>query len=154
MKAILSVYDDYTVLAFRYTATLKNVWQDIIYAKQTQDEHAPKGAKVQREYDRMWNSIRDYTLDDLQAHSHTGHLIITGISLGGGLADLSFVDIQHHEIFDTVEVITFGAPKVGNKKWANWFNTVTDSVRLYLKNDPIPKLPICFTPICNYRQAG
>jgi hypothetical protein len=31
IKAILSVYTEYTVLAFRYTANLKNVWQDILY---------------------------------------------------------------------------------------------------------------------------
>lgn len=31
LKAILTVYDEYTVLAFRYTATLKNVIEDILY---------------------------------------------------------------------------------------------------------------------------
>lgn len=41
VKAILSVYDEYTVLAFRYTATLKNIEQDILWAIQRQDEHAP-----------------------------------------------------------------------------------------------------------------
>ena len=31
IKCILSVYEEYTVLAFRYTANLKNVWQDLLY---------------------------------------------------------------------------------------------------------------------------
>ena len=31
IKSILSVYEEYTVLAFRYTANLKNVWQDLLY---------------------------------------------------------------------------------------------------------------------------
>lgn len=31
IRAILSVYEEYTVLAFRYTANLKNVWQDLLY---------------------------------------------------------------------------------------------------------------------------
>lgn len=34
IKCSLSVYDEYTVLAFRYTANLKNVWQDILWAFQ------------------------------------------------------------------------------------------------------------------------
>ena len=34
IRAILSVYEEYTVLAFRYTANLKNVWQDLLYAIQ------------------------------------------------------------------------------------------------------------------------
>jgi hypothetical protein len=34
IRAILSVYEEYTVLAFRYTANLKNVWQDILWAFQ------------------------------------------------------------------------------------------------------------------------
>ena len=37
IKAILSVYNDYTVLAFRYTATAKNIWQDLLWAIQVQD---------------------------------------------------------------------------------------------------------------------
>ena len=34
IRSILSVYDEYTVLAFRYTANLKNVWQDLLWAFQ------------------------------------------------------------------------------------------------------------------------
>lgn len=34
VKSILSVYQDYTVLAFRYTATIKNVFQDLLWAIQ------------------------------------------------------------------------------------------------------------------------
>lgn len=48
----------------------------------------------------MWNSIIDDTMDDLERSSHTGHLIITGISLGGGLAALSYVDIEKSGIYD------------------------------------------------------
>ena len=49
--------------------------------------------------DNMWNSIRDYTLRGLKENAHTGRLIITGISLGGALSVLSWVDINHAEIF-------------------------------------------------------
>ena len=34
IRAILSIYEEYSVLAFRYTANLKNVWQDLLWAFQ------------------------------------------------------------------------------------------------------------------------
>lgn len=34
IRCILSVYEEHTVLAFRYTANLKNVWQDLLWAFQ------------------------------------------------------------------------------------------------------------------------
>jgi hypothetical protein len=124
IKAILSVYDEYTVLAFRYTATAKNIWQDLLWAIQVQDEHAPSGCKVQKQYDNMWNSIRKDVKADLIKSSHTGRLIITGISLGGGLAMISYVDISHYNIFKNIEIITFGSPRVGNANWAKWMESI------------------------------
>ena len=70
---------------------------------------------MQREYDRMWERIRDDVISDLKKSVKTTRLIITGISLGGGLACLSFIDIQASKAFDNVEIITFGSPRVGNK---------------------------------------
>ena len=70
----------------------------------------------------MWNAVKEETLAQLRQLPHTKRLIITGISLGGGLACISYVDIAHSGIFEKVEVVTFGAPRVGNKKWAAWFD--------------------------------
>lgn len=102
----------------------------------------------------MWDTIRSDVLNGLRQNVHTRRLIITGISLGGGLAAISYVDIKATGEFDNVEVITFGAPRVGNKKWAKWFDSITTSTRIYIRRDPIAFLPICLTPICNYRQTG
>ena len=104
--------------------------------------------------DNMWNSIRNETITALKNLPHTRHLIITGISLGGALSVLSWVDINQANIFELVEIITFGAPRVGNKKWASWFNTQTPSIRYTLSEDPIPVLPVCLTLLCNYGHTG
>lgn len=104
--------------------------------------------------DNMWNAIRKDTLDDLRESSHTNRLIITGISLGGALTCLSYVDIAHSGIFENIELVTFGAPRVGNKKWAAWFDSQTPSTRYFIKNDPIAVLPVCLTLVCNYQQTG
>ena len=93
---------------------------------------------------------------DLVKSSHTGRLIITGISLGGGLAMISYVDVNHYNIFKNIEIITFGAPRVGNANWAKWFESIvqTDPVHICIKGDPICILPKCITPLCNYKHAG
>ena len=102
----------------------------------------------------MWNAIRNHTLNELRKASHTQRLIITGISLGGALTCLSYVDIAQANIFDSIELVTFGAPRVGNRKWAQWFDQQTPSTRYFIKNDPIAILPVCLTLICNYKQTG
>ena len=102
----------------------------------------------------MWNTIRADVLAGLRKTAHTGRLIITGISLGGALACLSYVDIANAGIFSNIEIITFGAPRVGNRKWADWFDSITRSTRYYIKGDPIAVLPRCLTLICNYKQTG
>lgn len=102
----------------------------------------------------MWGVIRDDVLKGLREHAHTGRLIITGISLGGALSCLSYVDIATSGIFDNVEIITYGAPRVGNRKWAAWFDSITTSTRYYIQRDPIAFLPRCLTLLCNYKQTG
>lgn len=104
----------------------------------------------------MWNSIRNETFTDLIASNHTKRLIITGISLGGGLAMISYVDIAYLQIFENIEIIIYGSPRVGNANWAKWMETQVepDPVHICIKGDPICVLPRCITPICNYKHSG
>jgi triacylglycerol lipase len=88
----------------------------------------------------MWEKIREDVVNDLKKYVHTTRLIITGISLGGGLACLSFIDIRAAGEFNSLEVITFGSPRVGNKKWANFFNSQAEATRIYIYKDPIKML--------------
>ena len=92
----------------------------------------------------------------LKEETQINKLHITGISLGGGLAAISFIDINHFDLFEKVEVTTFGAPRVGNKHWAAHFDLITlsKSRRYIVQGDPIPVLPRCLTFLCTYRQTG
>ena len=54
------------VLAFRYTNTALNVWQDILYANQVEDVSVCKGCKVQKAYKKMWETIVSDVLSDLK----------------------------------------------------------------------------------------
>lgn len=83
-------------------------------------------------------------------------MYITGISLGGGLAVISYIDIINSKIFDKVDVVTFGAPRVANKYYADYFDGLTGSKskRYAVKGDPIPVMPECLTVLCNYKHTG
>jgi cephalosporin-C deacetylase-like acetyl esterase len=50
----------------------------------------------------MWDKIRSDVIAGLRQYAHTKRLIITGISLGGGLACISFVDIQASKEFNDI----------------------------------------------------
>ncbi len=95
-------------------------------------------------------------LRDIKKSTKLTTLLITGISMGGGLSVISFIDINHAEIFEVVKITTFGAPRVGNKHWAAHFDLITGrrSRRFYIKDDPIIVLPRCLTLLCTYRQTG
>lgn len=50
--------------------------------------------------------------------------------------------------------MTFGAPRVGNKEWAQWFDAHAVSRRYFIREDPIAFLPKCLTPLCEYVPTG
>ena len=107
----------------------------------------------------MWEKIRQDVYRDLReikVQTQLDLLYITGISLGGGLAVISYIDIAHENIFTKVRTTTFGAPRVGNKYWAAHFDLITQttSKRYIVSGDPIVVLPRCLTLLCTYRQTG
>jgi hypothetical protein len=107
----------------------------------------------------MWEVIKNDVIRDLKEMKKvTGleTLYITGISMGGGLSVISYIDINHESVFQNVKITTFGAPRVGNKHWAAHFDLITGkrAKRYYIKGDEIVVLPRCLTLLCTYRQTG
>ena len=134
------------VLAFRYTNTVLNVWQDILYANQVVDSTVCSNCKVQKAYKSMWDTIKVDVINDLREikeETKLDRLYITGISLGGGLSVISFNDIKNSNVFGDVKVLNYGAPRVANKYYAEYFDNLTkkSSKRYIVKGDPIVVLP-------------
>ena len=153
------MYPTFVVLAFRYTNTILNVWQDILYANQVVDSNVCSNCKIQKAYKKMWDTIQGNVLADLKEirkQTNLKKIYITGISLGGGLSVISYVDVLNSKIFDQVEVINYGAPRVANKYYADYFDGLTQrrSKRYIVKGDLIVVLPECLTLLCNYKHVG
>ncbi len=107
----------------------------------------------------MWERIKLDVFRDLKEiklQTKINNLIITGISLGGGLSVISYIDINHENIFSNVNVITYGAPRVGNRNWADHFDKITNkkTKRYIVEGDPVVVMPKCLTLLCNYQHTG
>lgn len=97
--------------------------------------------KVHKGFFNQFNTIKDELISKLDT-SDIYTTIFTGFSLGGALATLSALLIN--QIERNINLITFGAPKIGNKAFVNMINTSTKIKRIerwIYNNDPVPRLP-------------
>ena len=83
----------------------------------------PKGGKVHGGMLRAWQSAKDSIIAVLEEHN-PDEVYLTGHSLGGGLAEIAAVDLSSDY---WVGCITYGAPKVGNVRFAEIFQELVDS---------------------------
>ena len=94
-----------------------------------------------QQYQSILPEIRQY----LNTYPDIKHVVCTGHSLGGALATLAVVDLASRACGENrvFSCVTFGSPRVGNKKFAELFDRVTEnrSIRFVNNDDPIPLLP-------------
>lgn len=158
---------DVIVLAFRGTTNLRDWITDIDFIKVGLDgKFAPheSKAKVHRGFLNAISSILPQIIGHLLPpgadKSKIKPIIITGHSLGGGLAsEAAFFLTQQG--FYIKAVYTFASPRVGNAAWRNAYNTLLDgrladrSFRIACTGDLVPLIPGIFTPIRDgFRHVG
>ncbi|EJF64378.1 alpha/beta-hydrolase [Dichomitus squalens LYAD-421 SS1] len=73
----------------------------------------------------------------------TRNVTVVGHSLGAAIALLDAVSLPLHLPSDVyVRYIGYASPRVGNKAWANWVDSLRmDITRVNNKEDPVPALP-------------
>ena len=83
------------------------------------------------------NLIINDNKNDIREISFNGH------SSGGAIANIASLDMSY--IYDDIKIkcITFGAPRVGNKKFIDAYNSkIKNSLRVVNKNDIITYVPL------------
>eukprot|EP01134_Creolimax_fragrantissima_P006195 CFRG6195T1 len=79
----------------------------------------------------------------LMAANPTYKLMVTGHSMGGALATLCVAHFSSALAIKADRLITFGAPRVGNVDFSNWFQTLNiSSSRFTHGRDIVPHLPL------------
>ena len=119
-----------TILIFRGTDNVKNVWTDID-ARPTKDDSLD-GAYLHRGFKDAATWIfedikRDYTLEKT--------VYLTGHSLGGAVAQI--IGLWLHNAGYHVQIYTFGSPKVST----TFFGNRPIHYRMLVRNDPVPFVP-------------
>ena len=119
-----------TILIFRGTDNVKNVWTDID-ARPTKDDSLD-GAYLHRGFKDAATWIfedikRDYTLEKT--------VYLTGHSLGGAVAQI--IGLWLHNAGYHVQIYTFGSPKVST----TFFGNRPIHYRVLVRNDPVPFVP-------------
>lgn len=142
-------YDDKLSVIFRGTESKRDVLTDlnIIQIKMpianTKEKEYPEvhwGFYNQFQYlePELDKALSEYNNND----SNEREVIFSGHSLGGALATIAA--LKYAKKYPELEVncVTFGSPRVGDPKFAKYFNeSVNESYRFVNDNDPIPCVP-------------
>lgn len=134
-------------MSFRGTETLENWLENLRFAKTDREMSCP-GCKVHSGFLDSFNTVSAGVLAAIK-HQHELHpgaqVYTTGHSLGGALAIIAAYVLEYDMNVSISGVFTYGAPRVGNGAFADFFNRASDTkvtYRLTHHRDPVPHLPI------------
>ncbi|EDQ90260.1 uncharacterized protein MONBRDRAFT_36670 [Monosiga brevicollis MX1] len=141
---IIALNEGVVYVAFKGSDALSN-WVANVFIDQQNDEHG----RVHSGFWQSFQSAKDRLSRDLQPYF--GHpVVFCGHSKGGALANLAAAYFAH-EFQQKKWILTFGAPKVGDKRFATYLNSqMCLHLRLENQTDPVPFLP----PLSKYAHAG
>lgn len=131
--------DDTVIIAFKGTAPTKE-W--IVDASVNRINLGQMG-KVHRGFYEYFARKHRHAIDELlKLNNRYANIVFTGHSIGGALATISACFYGIERCDKKIYCISFGAPRVGNKKFAKKFNeTVFKSFRFVNKGDWVVKAP-------------
>lgn len=154
---VISSYQDNIIISFRGTKYINEWTDDFDYEQVYFLKDANNGLKeslddinlapsVHKGFYDLYNIIRDQILLTLKKldPNKTKNIIITGHSLGSGIATICLIDL-YYEKYNNLLCYVFASPRVGNEKFSKLF----DNLKLYnIMNslDMIPTLPPSVCP--------
>ncbi|KAI0223390.1 hypothetical protein L0F63_004634 [Massospora cicadina] len=149
LKAIITSneYKKEIVVAFRGSVNFRNWLSDFNFY--LTDFSRVEGAAVHLGFKKCADALRPRVVSALRRLRHNPkmrsyNITVTGHSLGGAIATLSALDIQSqlNMSWSQVKVITYGQPRVGNRAFAMWYNSLPlNYIRVVNDNDVVPHTP-------------
>ncbi|KAK9435565.1 lipase [Metarhizium brunneum] len=133
------------IFSIRGSNNIRNYITDVIFAWRSCD--LAHQCKLHTGFAEAWDEIKDAASAAIKSarEKNPGYkVVITGHSLGGAVAIISTAYLRRDGI--PIDLYTYGAPRVGNDKFANWFSSQQGRHwRVTHENDPVPRLPPIFT---------
>jgi triacylglycerol lipase len=144
---MLCTHNDTAWLIYRGTSNPQEWIQDFTY---NQVMYKQSGL-IHKGFWNIYNKSRNKILNTLRKSGRIKKIIVSGHSLGGGVAILSGVDL-YFSGYDVI-VYTFASPRVGNSDYCNMVNSLllnpNNKFKLYrIVNtiDIVPTLPFSVLP--------
>ncbi|WP_369902064.1 lipase family protein [Bacillus manliponensis] len=133
--------NDTIIVAFRGTKSDSD-WVADALVNQKPYPFTLNSGNVHNGFLSIYESCRDNIMDTLSQLSPNKTLLVTGHSLGGALAVLHMLDARVNTSFFHYELYNFGAPKVGDLTFRNYYKIqVANSFRFVNLFDIVPLLP-------------
>jgi len=138
---------DTLFVGYRGSTNIQN-WIDNLHVRQ-ESPYRDKDVGVERGMYSVYASLRTdvlFTLNNMVSKYGTRRLLITGHSLGGAIATLTAFDLLYSKApFLVSDLITFGSPRVGNDRFAQYFDEFDVRItRVTHYYDMVPHVPEMF----------
>lgn len=130
-----------SVLAFRGSNSAVD-WVSDFIAQQTTYRPVKNAGLTHKGFTDIYMSARTQIIEIINQLPQGRPLFITGHSLGGALATLAALDLANNTSFIDPIVYTYGAPRVGDPKFASSYNaSIGTHWRFQNEFDIVPHLP-------------
>mmetsp|Transcript_1974 Transcript_1974/g.5877 ORF Transcript_1974/g.5877 Transcript_1974/m.5877 type:complete len:212 (+) Transcript_1974:831-1466(+) len=123
----------------------KNYWDEMVILQQKYD--SCPGCKVHTGFYKSFVGAEDkvlYAWDILRKSHPEAKTAVVGHSFGAALAVHGAIALKEKREEHLDLLYNFGQPRVGNQKFASWYNeTITDGkqFRITHHKDPVPQMP-------------
>lgn len=135
--------DKSMIVSFRGTHNLKD-FSNCMDIRQCRYSFRQYNVGVHNGVMKMFQSLEPY-LTECFLENNIKVITFCGHSLGGSIATVAAA--YYGSMFNnrkTISCHTFGAPKVGDKEFAQWFaDSVNESIRVIIPGDLVTMLPPC-----------
>jgi len=151
LQAFVGVDEDLKaiIISFRGTqeSSMQNWAEDLYFKELDLNYPGVTDAMVHRGFYAAYHNttLREQVVNAVQAIQQArGDLgiIVTGHSMGGAMASFCALDLTANYGQKSIEVITFGQPRIGNSAFATFYmDSVPATVRITHGHDVVPHLP-------------
>ncbi|NEP01363.1 MAG: lipase family protein [Symploca sp. SIO2E9] len=135
------------IITLRGTITPKEWWNNFKFRQVRFKRFKPKAGKVHRGFKKLYKGFSTQVDDVWKSLDKSIPCLITGFSLGSALSTLAALSIVDDndldgEEADKVILYGIGGPRVGDEKFADYYNTkVRNAFRVVNFADVVPTLP-------------
>jgi hypothetical protein len=136
---------DMIVVSFRGSKTLANWINDMRFAHVDAPFPACTGCFLHKGFMTSYDSVAVplfVAVGQLLLQYNASHLMVTGHSLGGAMAQLAALDLTLHHAFAALSprLYTFGSPRIGNNNFQLYMQSKTLGWRVVNQHDLVPQV--------------